>query len=87
MKSIHRFYTKTLGDLYFDQGFTDDAEMVFRHLLQNDPENDVYKSKLNEIKSIRYSKKHDVTELVRSWARLLLEEKIRKSESWGGSEP
>ena len=78
MKSGHVFYTKTLGDLFLEQGYYPDAKMAFQALLEKEPGREDYMSALalceKNMKAQGAEEKNDLAGLVKCWVRLLREE-------------
>jgi hypothetical protein len=86
MKSRHVFYTKTMGDLYLEQGYVQDAENVYMTILTKDPgrtdclsalslcrEKDVGQSRAGTEQGADL-KPADLAGLVRSWVDLIRQE-------------
>jgi hypothetical protein len=85
MTSKHAFYTKTMGDLYFVQGYYEDARRIFKTLLEKDPGRTDCLSALSLCEErIRVSKNpspDDLGSLILCWAELLKKEQRLKNPS------
>ncbi|GAB6094627.1 hypothetical protein JCM14469_08790 [Desulfatiferula olefinivorans] len=78
MRHPHRFYTRTLADLYLAQGYLSDAEAAYRFLLDQHPDHPEITAALERIARLRGpSDPGDLVCLMKTWARLLRREKHR----------
>ena len=48
--------TRTLAEIYFEQGVYDEAEKIYRDLIRKEPEDESLRSRLAEIEKIRNEK-------------------------------
>lgn len=75
MKSRHVFYTKTMGDLYLEQGYVQEAENVYMAILTKDPGRTDCLSALSLCREKgKDLKPSDLAGLVRSWVDLVRQE-------------
>lgn len=81
MKSERCFYTQTLADLYYKQGYYDDAIKGYTYLLDQEPGRDDYARGLQAAeKRKRESRKKELVTLVKTWVDLLQKENFRKGD-------
>jgi hypothetical protein len=74
----HRFYTRTMAELYLAQGYLTDAEAAYRFLLEKNPDQTDLQESLDRIVGMRGgSGTGDLVQLMKTWASLLRREKQR----------
>ena len=82
MNADSEFYTFTMAKIYTDQGHFAKAEAIYRHLLKNDPHNQILTEALENVvsrRAVRVSKKgEDLAPLFKNWLELAQEYKRRQ---------
>lgn len=74
----HRFYTRTMAEVYLAQGYAADAEAAYRFLLEKNPDQTDLQEALDRIVRMRVeSGTGDLVQLMKTWASLLRREKQR----------
>ncbi|MCP3927330.1 MAG: hypothetical protein GY714_32640 [Desulfobacterales bacterium] len=68
--------TKSIAGLYEEQGYFMDALSVYYYLLEKEPSNDSYKSKIDELETnVITEKEKRVVNLLHEWFEVLIPEK------------